>query len=95
VTSDYAIVSTPGTIARFLTLGGAHVRLDQGFDDTERLDTHGRPQTAPAGGWPVYAWCCTGCRQKTGLFSPTDFQHIRDTANNHAATCRSIPQPTR
>ncbi|WP_042400398.1 hypothetical protein [Streptacidiphilus carbonis] len=77
------MTSTPGTIARFLTLGGAHVVLTVAYD----------PQPNPCDHTPVYAWQCAGCTIRRRYSSHTDYADARDTANDHAGTCRSTPQP--
>lgn len=80
-------------LARFLTLGGAYVALRQDFDQNKRYDSAGRVMRATGAGWPVYSWRCQGCRvQRDG--KPYDsFDKVRDAANDHAAACRSVPQP--
>lgn len=67
------------TIARFLTLGGAHVALVQNLDTPK-----------PSGSW---SWLCAGCLDHTGQFDTDSLYRARTAANEHAATCRSIPQP--
>ncbi|MEV7179209.1 hypothetical protein [Kitasatospora sp. NPDC093679] len=79
--TDSATGLPVGTEAVFLTLGSALVAL---FHHPESAATHGEHL--------AYKWVCLGC--KTGDGPGSALRHTaRDTANKHAATCRSIPWP--
>jgi hypothetical protein len=98
VSSTQPISDLSEILARFLTLGGAYVALRQDFDQNKRHDSAGRTLRAPAAGWPVYSWHCQGCHvqrdgQRYGHIPNDGFEKVRDAANDHAAACRSVPQP--
>ena len=42
---------------------------------------------------PIYNATCAGCRDEYRNYPDTDLQPVRGWANQHAATCRALPQP--
>jgi hypothetical protein len=99
VSSTLPVSDLSEVLARFLTLGGAYVALRQDFDkEVRRYDSAGRVVRTPAAGWPVYSWHCQGCHvqrdgKRYGAIPGDGFEKVRDGANDHAAACRSVPQP--
>jgi hypothetical protein len=65
------------TYARFGTLLGAVVTL------TRITDTRTQDKVA-------FTWTCNGCRDHIP-FSDASVVKVRDEANQHAGTCRSLP----
>ncbi|MFC1410963.1 hypothetical protein ACEZCY_15380 [Streptacidiphilus sp. N1-12] len=93
--TSVALPQAAGPIAHFLTLGGALVALVQSFDpDAHLYSVRANPKHAPAGGWPVYTWHCQGCwAARSGDTPSPDLAAMRTAANDHAGTCRAVPQP--
>ena len=87
------------TIARFLTQGGAIVRM---YPTRFTTRWAGGPPFAAAKPYEVsgFQWKCDGCgaygREGDTYKDPNyrDQTEARTEANEHADTCRAMPQPT-
>ncbi|NUQ95892.1 MAG: hypothetical protein HOY79_04785 [Streptomyces sp.] len=92
-------VEVDNTIARFLTLGGAVVRM---YPTRFITRWAGGPPFAAAKPYEVsgYQWTCDGCgsygREGDTYKDPNyrDKQEARDEANGHADACRAMAAQT-
>ncbi|MEE1783068.1 hypothetical protein PUR71_09080 [Streptomyces sp. SP17BM10] len=86
-------------LARYLTVGGAHVDLLRHKFRT-RYTPQGRPFVSDQ--WREvdgFIWQCRGCDTRGGVgvfddqYLPNERKQANEDANSHAAACRSMARP--
>lgn len=92
MTSTNTATWPEGVIARYLTVGGAHIDITHDelyLNDTEPNLTHARCGGCPA--YRNYEWAPRSGRLDNGRCGAD--ADARDWAQTHAETCRAVPRP--